>query len=288
MKIKYFILCLVLIITFPIYSQNFTGIRICINPGHGGNDANDRFIAATGYWESEGNLVKGLALRDLLVPLGATIVMTRTLNRTEDDLPLSQIVSIANANNVDFMHSIHSNAFNGIANYTLLLFRGHDNTPEQPRAKEMGAIMASEMFITNRTTGQHNRGDFTFYGNTSGLGVLRGLTMPGTLSEGSFHDYIPESFRLRNTVYLENEAWAMFRSFVRFFNLTPSTLGIVAGVLRDPSKLVTYYSTPSTNDRFLPLNNIQVTLNPGNRVYNGDTFTNGFFMFDSIDRKSVV
>jgi len=58
------IILLFLIVT-ALSAQDFSGIKIYINPGHGGNDpANDRYIPQTGYWESEGNLTKGLYLRD--------------------------------------------------------------------------------------------------------------------------------------------------------------------------------------------------------------------------------
>jgi hypothetical protein len=35
-----------------IFAQDFSDIRIYINPGHGGYDSYDRFITATGFWES--------------------------------------------------------------------------------------------------------------------------------------------------------------------------------------------------------------------------------------------
>ena len=124
-------------------AQDFDSIRIYINPGHGGYDSNDRYIPQTGYWESEGNLTKGLYLRHILENAGAVVFMSRTQNRTEDDRPLSQISADANANNVDYFHSIHTNALTGntYINYPLLLFRGYDDAPVFPEAKEMGALM---------------------------------------------------------------------------------------------------------------------------------------------------
>ena len=70
---------------------------IYINPGHGGHDSNDRFIAETGFWESESNLTKGLRLRDILHNYNAFVEMSRTLNRTQDDLGLSVIVPLGAA-----------------------------------------------------------------------------------------------------------------------------------------------------------------------------------------------
>jgi len=265
-------------------AQSLTGYKFCINPGHGGHDSNDRFIAETGFWESEGNLTKGLYLKNILESLGATVIMSRTQNRTEDDLPLSQIAEIANSNNVDYFHSIHSNAFNNASNYTLILYRGYDQTPTYPQSKEMGAILANKIRAVNRTTAEHNRGDFSFYGNTSGLGVLRPLSMPGTLSEGSFHDYYPESWRLKNDSYLKHEAWAIARAFLQYFNKPGFTDGIIAGILRDESEFVPsfYNPTSGTKDNHKPLNKIKVRLEPGARIFNGDDFNNGFYFFDDL------
>ncbi|MEO8398844.1 MAG: Ig-like domain-containing protein, partial [Ignavibacteriaceae bacterium] len=281
---KYLLLTIIIsFLTTNIFSQDFSGIKICINPGHGGFDSDDRFIPETGFWESVGNLDKGLALRDILVGLNANIVMTRTTNTTADDLPLSQIVAIANSNNVDYFHAIHSNAFNGQSNYTLLLFQGFDNNPTYDSAKVMGSLMSDEIFKAHRTTAKYNRGDFDFYGTGQAyLGVFKGLQMPGTLSEGSFHDYIPESWRLRNKAYTKHEAWAIEKAFVNYFHLNENPNGEIAGVVRDANKSVPYYAISSTDDIKLPLNKIRVTLLQNNIIYNGDEFNNGFFLFDSL------
>ncbi len=107
---KIILILLVFSLVSNLFSQDFSDISICINPGHGGHDGDDRYIEETGFWESEGNLTKGLYLRDILESYGATIVMTRVTNYTSDDLPLSQIGQIANENNVDFF----INHFNSI------------------------------------------------------------------------------------------------------------------------------------------------------------------------------
>lgn len=279
-----FLLLFVVLFSSAFFAQNMTGIKVCVNPGHGGHDpANDRFIQATGFWESDGNVDKGLYLRDILKAWGCEVIMTRTTNNDADDLPLSQIVSIANSNNVHHMHSIHSNAHNSQVNYTLLLFQGGNNTPTYPNSKVMGQYVLNEIYAANRTTSTMLSGDFDFYGTGAPyLGVFKGLTMPGTLSEGSFHDYIPESWRLMNTSYRKHEAWAIARAFVTFWGKTPNGTGTVAGLVRDPVQGVSYFGISSKSDHIKPLNNISVTLQPGNRTYKGDQFNNGFFFFDSL------
>lgn len=258
-------------------AQSLSGYKICIDPGHGGHDSNDRFIPETGYWESEGNLTKGLYLKSILENLGATVFITRTENKTSDDLPLSQRAEIANSNNVDYFHSIHSNA--GGANYTLVLFNGTNTNPTFPASKVMGAIMAPLIKTVNRTTTAYNSSDKDFLGYN--LGVLRPLSMPGTLSEGSFHDYYPESWRLKNDSYLKHEAWAIARAFLQYFNGGTFQKGIVAGILRDELETDPYKSINAL-DNYKPLNKIKVRLEPGGKIYNGDEFNNGYYFFDDV------
>ncbi len=282
---KPFIYSIISILIFCrfVIAQDFAGIKICLNPGHGGHDSNDRYIAATGFWESDGNLAKGLFLRDILQAFHADVIMTRVTNNSSDDLPLSQIVAIANSNNVDYFHSIHSNAYDGKTNYTLLLFQGGDNSPTYPGSLVMGNYISNEIYNAHRTTGKYNRGDFDFYGTGKAyLGVFKGLNMPGTLSEGSFHDYIPESFRLMNQAYKKHEAWAIAKAFISYFNLQQITTGMVAGIVRDPEQTVDYPAITSKHDNIKPVNNIKVILEPGDKIYNGDSNNNGFFMFDSL------
>ncbi|MCF8306983.1 MAG: Ig-like domain-containing protein [Ignavibacteriales bacterium] len=284
---RYTKLILVLLFaTSAIQSQDLTGIRIFLNPGHGGYDSDDRYIAATGFWESLSNLHKGLFLRQQLQALNATVGISRTTNNTSDDLPLSVIGQMANDFNADYFHSIHSNAFNTQVNYPLVLYRGYDDQPVFAAAKTMAIIMFQDLLECNYTYWQYSfinaRGDWSFYGNTSGLGVLRSLTMPGTLSEGSFHDYIPESWRLMNMEYKEHEATAIARSFLDFYSQPGYGFGYITGILRDPDLGVSYYAIPQTKDPKKPINNAKVTLLPEGKEYFTDQMNNGYFFFDSL------
>ncbi|MBA4323301.1 MAG: hypothetical protein C0408_10845, partial [Odoribacter sp.] len=128
------------------------------------------------------------------------------------------------------------------------------------------------------------KGDWSFYPEwgTQGLGVLRNLTMPGVLSEGSFHDYIPESWRLRNTSFLHHESWAFARAFIEYKNVTPVSNGLIAGIVRDPLRSPPWYFKPGTKDVAVALNGAKVTLQPGNKSYVVDNLNNGFFLFDSV------
>jgi hypothetical protein len=113
--------------------------------------------------------------------------------------------------------------------------------------------------------------DWTFYGGTNGgfsLGVLRGLNMPGELSEGSMHDFFPETRRLMNNSYRKMEAYAIRDAFLQYFGVPADTLCIVAGILSNAAGVL--------------INGEKVRLLPENIVYTGDNYNNGFYMFDGV------
>ncbi len=283
-------LAVIMIAPATLSGQNadFSGIKIFLNPGHGGYDGDDRHMIATDFWESEGNLEKGLFLRQLLEDRNATVYMSRTTNFTSDDLALSVIAAMANTANADIFLSIHSNGFDGTRNQPLMLFRGYDNAPDYPAAKSLAHILWAKIYEKSNCwthSFEWVKGDWTFYpewGSQVGLGVLRTLNMPGVLSEGSYHDYIPEGWRLRNANHLHHEAWAMLRALQQHFIVAPDPSGIIAGVVRDELTSPPYYFGPGTTDRHAPINGATVTLMPLNRSVVLDNLNNGFFMFDSL------
>ncbi len=275
---------------------SLTGMKICIDPGHGGhNPANDRYLVpdpGTEFWESESNFQKALLLRTLLQAKGAVVYLTRETNDYPDDAlepSLAARVAFANANSVDWFHSIHSNATgvspNLTTNYTLMLVRekrpggpasstGNGlGVPETQEAWDISGMYMSPLIKTYLRTQRHQTYlDWTFYGGTNGgfsLGVLRGLLMPGELSEGSMHDYYPETRRLMNQAYRKIEAYALLHSFMRYKNVPADPTGIAAGILTD-------FATSK------PVNFARVRVLPENRVYVGDGYNNGFYAFDSL------
>lgn len=294
----------ILLISFSAIAADFTGIKIYVNPGHGGyNGANDRNLPTInyalgdtlGFWESSSNLAKGLALRDLLQAGNATVIMSRTLNREEDDRNLTEIAEEANANNVDAFLSIHSNALgaNAGTNYLLMLYHGYTNTPTVAASLPMvqaawPRLISNQLtnWTTYSATSPNYQGDFTFYGNTSGLGVLRPLTVPGFLSEGSFHDYQPETHRLLNKDYKKLEAVNFYRYYCDYFQCDLPATGIIAGFVKAKDETFVhprYTYKAGTNDRWKPLNGAKVKLMnaTGDSInsYEVDTLYNGIFAF---------
>ncbi|MFA6541181.1 MAG: N-acetylmuramoyl-L-alanine amidase [Bacteroidota bacterium] len=284
---KKFILFFITAVAFSQSPTDLAGIKICIDPGHGGhNAANDRHVVpdvGSDFWESESNFQKALLLRPLLQARGATVFLTRETNDypTDVDPTLTQRWQFANANNVTWFHSIHSNALgaaNSGTNYTLVLVKENISTrqPAFPQDVTMANLIYNNIRARNRTSswgGNILPGvalDYTFYGGPNGgfnLGVMNGLTMPGELSEGSFHDFYPETRRLLNNDYRKSEAYGIYNGFLEYFNVPFDTLGIICGTQKNGST---------------PINNIAVRLMPVNKLYTGDAFNNGYFLFDSL------
>jgi N-acetylmuramoyl-L-alanine amidase/PKD repeat protein len=252
-------------------SAQLNGIRICIDPGHGGYDpANDRKIELPYgliFWESEGNLMTANHSKELLTQLGADVKVTRTDNSDASDISLSARSTIANEFGADFFLSNHTNAGGGGNNYSLVLFKGEDNNPAWPLAKVFGSYLAPGLQDLLRTTNYYNRGDLSFLAYN--LGVLKNTNMPAALSEGSFHDLNEEAFRLKNSEYSRNYAWAISRAFCTYFNVSGFPTGRVGGIVTDR---ITGQI----------LNNIHAVLNPGDLHYYGDEFYNGFYAIGDI------
>lgn len=307
-------------------TTGLSGLKIYVNPGHGGHDSNDRscwtipvpelWSNPNGYWESNSNLTKGLALRDLLEGAGATVIMSRTTNNSGirdkeyypnatpeqlqelqngDDRDLSAIAEEANANNVDHFISVHSNALNSQTNYLLMLYHGETGAPTVAESDAMaassGAIQIQNPLTVWTTTTPLLRGDLTFYGDDMGLGVLRPLTVPGFLSEGSFHDYPPETHRLMNADYCKLEAMRMYQHFHRYFNRALPQTATISGWVKSSNQTIDDLNQPKffylagTDDQWMPINGALVELMQGDNVlqsYTTDEWYNGIFAFYDI------
>ena len=282
--------CLLLLFSLTGVAQDrtFKGYRIFINPGHGGHDADDRHILETNFWESEGNLEKGTTLKNLLEQNKATVFMSRTSNTSADDLDFAVIDEMANAANVDVFLSIHSNGGSGKTNRPLTLFRGYDAQPVYKGAKALAGILWQNLF-ENGNGWTHSepyfKGDWSFYPEwgKQGLGVLRNLAVPGVLTEGSFHDYLPESWRMKNPDYLHHEALVVYRSLKQFYGISKPEDGVVAGIVRDSTKKAVWKTAKNSPDSFEPINRAKISLSPGKKTYTTDSQKNGFFLFEGIE-----
>lgn len=299
---------IILLLNIVSFAQtpDFSGLKVCIDPGHSGHESDDRGMT-NGFWESESNLTKGLFLRDLLEARGCEVFITRTTNSGDDevdDLPLSQRAQLANDNNADLFISIHSNAGNQVSNYPMTIFNGKTDDPAIQEAKDW-AIILWEQLISNKatfwtSTSEHYIGDLTLNPSwTNGYGVLYPLEIPGVISEGSFHDYKPEVDRLLNIEYRKQEAWNIYYAMANYFQLNGTEdYGQITGLIHDSLLVKELYTIPNSPDKYEIVKNAKVEIIETGSIYNvGDTanaqwyfsdntktvnLNAGFYYFDSL------
>ena len=280
--------------------------RVFINPGHGGHDSDDRHIPTwvigardtIHYYESNSNLTKGLALVEILNNKGYETAISRRTNNTEDDLDLFEIVSLAANSGADIFFSIHSNA-TGVEkriNFPLGLYRGWDGKPAVEGSQKLSEAVMKQLQTNGLavwTHDQRSRGDWSFYtdwGYKVGLGVLRFNKLPGMLSEGSFHDYLPERERLLNDNYCWLEAWNQSVGIDEYFGRKGKFKnGVIAGTVRWSDRY------RQDNEQYLfgedelkPLNGALLRLYTGrgvlSRIYTMDIYDNGVFVFTNLPK----
>ena len=304
-------------------SNNPADYKIYINPGHGGYDSDDRRMAlypifvdgsvnsAGGYtqeqtfWESVSNLDKGMRLDTMLRELGFKTKMSRVTNTTADDRSLSGISAEATQWKADFMLSIHSNAGNP-SNYILHLHSGI--TPGDPyglngypekvpewicnEARAITTLMGSHQYSNQVSCWSREpniAGDKTFartiMGWSNGYGVMRNLGVPGTISEGMMHDYLPETYRLMNIDYKRQESFQFAKTFYEYFCKGQLPYGAIGGKIHDVYQKQTfpdYKPRKNTRDVYRPINRGLVELWQGDQLldtYVTDTMYNGVYYF---------
>ncbi len=277
--------------------------HVYINPGHGGHESDDRNVViypfaagdTSGYWESNSNLKKGFALNNCLRAKGYTTSMSRVTNDANSDLALSTIVALCNSSGADIFYAIHSNATGVPArrNHILGLYRGPTGSPVVPNSDVLTQTLMERLQVNAAAVWTSNyqiAGDFTFYPdwNNAGLGVLRGNHAVSMLSEGSFHDYIPETYRLMNDNYCWMEGWNFSLGADDYFGYSFFGKGAVAGNIRDnrmPRVINDFIMFGDDNRE--PVCNATVILldmndTPLDTCYTDDLF-NGIYAFKMLD-----
>ena len=277
--------------------------HVYINPGHGGYDSDDRNMViypftqgdTAGSWESKSNLRKGLALRDILQKKGYRTSISRVANTTADDLGLSTIVALCNQSGADVFYSIHSNATgtSAVNNFPMVFYRGYTGSPQVANADVLAEDLEPYLYANQTTVWTHNYqiwGDWSFRPEwgTQGYGVLRGNRAVANLSEGSFHDYIPEAYRLLGLQYCWLEGWNISLGADKYFGrLDNYDLGVISGNVRDDRiKRLQECAQPFIvygDDNLMPIHGATVRLLDagGNEVMRTetDTLRNGIYTF---------
>ena len=307
-----------------------SNVKIYINPGHGGFESNDRlmylypvykdvlnsnlnengnYTKEQSFWESQSNLDKGMRLDTMLRDLGFKTKMSRITNTEDDDKDLYDIVVEANTYGANFMLSIHSNAGNP-SNYILQLYSGRtegDNSSysdmpvNEVTSRKIATLMGDNQYMNEVscwTRVPMIAGDKTFAKNimgwSNGYGVLRWLKVPGTLSEGMMHDYLPETYRLMNIDYKRQESFYFAKTFYTWFCDKELPYGAIGGRIHDVYQkqlFPDYKPNKNTRDVYRPILKGLVELwQDGNKLasYTTDTLYNGCYFFWNLQPGTYV
>ena len=345
------------VVSIAMFATDLTGKRIYINPGHGSWGPNDRpnatipypNLASTGmpdtcgFYETNTNLWKCLELRDKLEAAGAFVMMSHTqggpwpYEKVDGEYPdytweayqqlpdfekynrpLLEIADEAEANNMDYFISVHSNAATdgNTVNYLSYFYRGNNagehvvpGAIEMCKAswyqafecRSMSGLEPNNYDTRDPETSKHILADIDFYHSsydatlpssgktyTGYLGVLH-HGVPGFLVEGYFHTYQPARHRALNPDYCKQEGIRYYRGIVDYFKADTEATGYILGTVKDehePLKHEMYKYAPNTNDQYKPLNGAVVTLSTEAgevlATYTVDQNYNGLFYFPNL------
>lgn len=220
--------------SLPPYVRHLAGMRICLDPGHGGDAHRPNYKRGpTGLREAEVNLRVALILRDLLEASGAVVFMTRREDvclHPKDDEDLRLRAEVANRNNCDLLLSIHHNAGPPEANYSSVWY--HGDVDHSPASLDVGRHVAAALMDELRLPQQLEvpvLSDRLIFPR-SGFRLLRLAQVPAILCESSFHSNPEEEERLRDPDYNRREARALFTGLARY-----ALGGIPRAILIEPA-----------------------------------------------------
>lgn len=204
------------------YSPCIKGVKIFIDPGHGGEDR--RTKSPNGLvTEADINLNVALALRDYLTEAGAIVTMSRVKDTTVD---LKYRSVLANKSGCDIFISVHHNAPGGrgdnYTNYTSTYYHATENDYEfNPCNKDIARYIQRDIAYAMRNSGGAGSFDGTYSDYMiypkAGFSVLRLTELPCALVEASFVTGRFEEQRLANETFNKVEGWGIFKGLCRYF-----------------------------------------------------------------------
>jgi N-acetylmuramoyl-L-alanine amidase len=198
------LIAVLLTIAIPRAQASLSGLKIGIDPGHGGSAPGA--VGPTGLTEKEINLDTSLFLRDYVEANGATAYPTRT---TDVYISLSDRSSYFNSVPVDRAISVHHNAAsNRSANYTgVHVYLGHGWLTAGDLAYDVVHRLEDHVHIgfvwSNCSPYREGVHEDDFH-------MVRETNMPAILTENSFVSNWPEEYRLYDSNYLYQNAWAIY------------------------------------------------------------------------------
>ena len=199
----------------PAHARHLRGIRICIDPGHGGDTHKRGFKRGVTYLsEAEVNLRVARFLRDLLVAAGARVTLTR-----HGDRELSLKARADMSANHDLFLSIHHNwARNLRAKNTSTWY--HLTPDHKPAAMDLARFLQRNVFreigLEEWPSGGGLMSDGLMY--KSGFGILRNLppNVPGVVCEMTYYSNLEMERKLRDIDFNRREARGLFLGLAEY------------------------------------------------------------------------
>jgi N-acetylmuramoyl-L-alanine amidase len=201
----------------PPYARYLEGVRICLDPGHGG-DAHKRGYkrGPSGVREAEMNLRVAQYLRDFLEAAGAEVKLTR-----EDDTAssLAERAAVANEWGADLFLSLHHNAMSKRPKVNRTTVWYHRDVDFRPANLDLARYVCYGLYDSialPQIAGIPLHSDQLMY--ESGFGILRNAKVTAALTESSFFTNPDEEQRLRDPEYNLLEAYGLFLGFAKYTN----------------------------------------------------------------------
>jgi len=196
----------------PKYARYLKEVRICLDPGHGGDTHKRGFKRGPTYAsEAEINLRVARFLRDFLVAQGARVTMTRD---SDKDVSLSDRATLAAGH--DFFLSIHHNWSERLeARSTTTWY--HLTPDHQPAAMDLARYVQRRVLESLELDPIGGlMSDGLMY--ESGFGVLRQLPpdIPGCLAEMTYYSNLAMERKLRDIDFNRREAYGLFLGIAEY------------------------------------------------------------------------
>lgn len=188
-------------------SAPLKGLRICIDPGHGGTETGS--IGCSGVRESRVNLDISLKLQRVLQQYGATVIMTRTSE--SETVSLDERVNIALREDADILLSVHNNA----------LPDGQDPWKEHGTSSYWYHPQATSMARTIKDAVVREVGFPDFATRYQNLALCRPSAMPAALAEIGFMIHPDEFAQLIDPETQEKIARGLLHGIINY--LSPLT-----------------------------------------------------------------
>ena len=272
-----------------------SAVKIYIDPGHGGWNADSRNLLTIGhptyndtcgFWESNTNLWKSWYFEKKLKDVGYTVKKSRNSCFYGSNRELHVIAQESQSFGSDYFVSVHSNAHDlgKTTNYPSFFIKGYTGNESTPGS--IAGCKSMWPYIWDIWAGgmeyntAYSATNMAIIGGMSmngwDYGVLNYQSRPSTLAEGYFHTYQPACHRALNTDWCRQEGLRFARGIKKHFGTAGESKGYIMGYIRTKEKEINqnYYNTSRRyNDVYYPINGAQVVLrNEAEEVIKTDNY----------------